>query len=275
MVVADLVGDHRSGWPDSLQQRAGQRPRTGAGLEHPGAREHVAPHEDLRGVLRVDDLRAARHRQHVVGQQRAQREVGRADRGHDDAALGLADQVVVGQPAAVGVVLPACLQGQGVAAALGVGELDAVAGAEGATAGGQLRVVARQAHRQEHRRARSAGAPARGGPSRSDTAPTLASPPARHCLRLHANAAGARARHRSAPPAPRRTSTGRRQHATVIAVEACRLLVITVCVRARSVGHAVGGSTVSTPERRSPAVFAPDRRSNERTERAGGRAWMR
>jgi len=45
----------------------------------------------------------------------------------------------VGQTAAVGVILPAFLQREGVAAALGVGELDAVTGAEGAAAGERIR----------------------------------------------------------------------------------------------------------------------------------------
>jgi len=95
-------------------------------LEDAGAGEHVAPHEDLGGVLGVDDLRAAGHRQHVVGEQRPQREVGRADRRDDDAALRPADQVVVGEPAAVRMVLPTDLQGQRVVAALRVGELHAL-----------------------------------------------------------------------------------------------------------------------------------------------------
>ena len=82
---------------DRPQQRAGQRARPGAGLENRCAREDVAPVHDLRGVLRVDHRGAARHRQHVVGEQRPQRQVGGAGRGADHAAVGLADQVVVRQ----------------------------------------------------------------------------------------------------------------------------------------------------------------------------------
>ena len=55
-------------------------PEPGARLQHARAGEDVAPHEDLRGVLGVDHLRAAGHREHVVGEPGAQREVGRAGR---------------------------------------------------------------------------------------------------------------------------------------------------------------------------------------------------
>ena len=48
-------------------------------------------------------------------------------------ALGAADQVVVGQSAPVGVELPAVLEGDGVHLPAGIGELDEVAGDEGAT----------------------------------------------------------------------------------------------------------------------------------------------
>ena len=77
-VVAQLVRVQLAAGADGPQQRAGQRARAGAGLEHLGAREDVAHGDDLRRVLRVDHLRAARHGQHVVGEQRAQRQVRRA-----------------------------------------------------------------------------------------------------------------------------------------------------------------------------------------------------
>ena len=149
VVGANLVGGDAAGGTDRAQQRAGQRARAGAGLEHPGAREDVAPHQDLRGVLGVDHLRAARHGQHVVGEQRPQREVGGAAGGGDHRALRLADHVVVRDRAAVGVVLAALGEHQRIAAALGIGELYPVSDLEraarvGCRHGGDIR---RRAHR--------------------------------------------------------------------------------------------------------------------------------
>ena len=126
VVGAHVVGDHLPLRPDGAQQRTRQRPGSGPGLQHPGAGEDVALVHDLRGVLRVDHLRAARHRQHVVDQQRPQHQeliaVGRLDH----AALRLPDHRVVRDRAAVGVELAAGAEHHRVVPALGVGELHAI-----------------------------------------------------------------------------------------------------------------------------------------------------
>jgi hypothetical protein len=122
--------------PHRAQQRAGQRPGAGAGLEHPHARADVAEADDLGGVLGVDDLRTPRHGEHEVGQQRPEREVAGVGRRVDDGALRRADQVVVRDRPAVGVEELAGLEDDGVQPALGVGELHPVAGDEGP--GGRL-----------------------------------------------------------------------------------------------------------------------------------------
>jgi hypothetical protein len=84
----------------------------------------------VRGILRVDDRRPARHGQHEVAQQRPQGEVGRAARRRDDQPLGRTDQLVVTDDAAMGVELATHLQRDGVPALLRVGELDPVTRAE-------------------------------------------------------------------------------------------------------------------------------------------------
>jgi hypothetical protein len=48
---------------------------THAGLDHAGAGEDVGHGHDLAGVLGIDHCRAARHREHVVAEQRTDREV--------------------------------------------------------------------------------------------------------------------------------------------------------------------------------------------------------
>ena len=54
--------------PERSQQRHGERAGPHARLEHPRAGEDVSEHQDRTEVLRVDHLRAARHRHHVVDQ---------------------------------------------------------------------------------------------------------------------------------------------------------------------------------------------------------------
>jgi hypothetical protein len=130
-VLAPLVGVDVPAVAHRAQQRAGQRAGADAGLEHPGARVDVRHRDDLRGVLRVDDGGAARHRQDVVGQQRAQRQVVHAPGGAHDAALGLADQRVVVEVALVRVELLAWGERERVVPALGVGQLDQVPRLEG------------------------------------------------------------------------------------------------------------------------------------------------
>jgi len=86
----------------------------------------VAHRDDLAGVLRVDDRCPARHRHHVVGQQRPQGEVFDASGVGHHAGLGSPDELVVGQPALVGVKFPPGFQSDRMQATLGVGELHAV-----------------------------------------------------------------------------------------------------------------------------------------------------
>ena len=132
-----LVRRHQALVADRAQQRHRQRARPDAGLDDPGAREDVGHVHDLAGVLGIDHRRAARHRQHVVGEQRA------AARGRSTPPVvvttvpsGLPDQRVVGDRALVGVELLAGDQGDRVHPALGVGELDPVAHGERAAAVG-------------------------------------------------------------------------------------------------------------------------------------------
>ena len=94
VVVAYLVGRHPPLGPDGAQQRARQRPGTGTGLQHPRAREDVALVHDLGGVLGVDDLCAARHRHHVIDEQRPQHEELVAAGGLDHTALRQPDDGV-------------------------------------------------------------------------------------------------------------------------------------------------------------------------------------
>ena len=58
--------------PTARSSEHGQRARADARLDDPGAGEDVGHRDDLRGVLGVDHRGAAGHREHVVGQQRAQ-----------------------------------------------------------------------------------------------------------------------------------------------------------------------------------------------------------
>ena len=102
-ILALLVRDDLALGPDGAQERQRQRARPHPRLEHVRAREDVGPEENHREVLRVDDLGAARHVEHVLGQRRAQRETARALRGAHPRAVGLADDVLVLDPPAVGV----------------------------------------------------------------------------------------------------------------------------------------------------------------------------
>ena len=138
VVVAHLVGRHPPLGPDRAQQRARQRTGAGAGLQHAGAGEDVALVHDLGGVLRVDHLRAARHRHHVVDQQRPQHQERVAVGGLDHAALRQPDHGVVGDRAAVGVELAAGGEHHRVVPTLGVGELDAITDGERAGCVAQL-----------------------------------------------------------------------------------------------------------------------------------------
>src|SRR5690606_36749627 len=105
-----------------------------AGRAPPGARVDVGHADDLGGVPRVDYGGAARHGEHVVGQQRPQGEVLDLGGVGHDAALGLPDELLVLEVALVRVERATGLERDGVQAALGVGQLDLVAHAERAAA---------------------------------------------------------------------------------------------------------------------------------------------
>ena len=137
---------------DGAQQPERERAGADARLDDRRAGEDVGLREDLRGILRVDDRGAARHRHHEVGQQRPQREVGPAVGGLDDGAVGLPDQHVVGEDAAVRVELLARFERDRVDAALGTGQLHAVAGDERTgRRGGALTVPLRRGRRGPRR----------------------------------------------------------------------------------------------------------------------------
>ena len=135
-VLTTLDGQQVAALPDGGEQVHGEGPRADAGLQDAGAGEDVAQGDDLTGVLGVDHLRAAGHGQDVVGQERAQQEQLVAGVGLDDAALVHADDVSVVEGAAHGLEVAVGVEQKGVLAALGVGDLDAFAVAEGATATG-------------------------------------------------------------------------------------------------------------------------------------------
>ena len=129
-VLAPLVRRQPAARPDGLEQRHRQGAGADPGLDDVRAGEDVGHLHNVAGVLGVDDLRAAGHRQHVVAQQRLECEVlRRADR-HDD-GVGAADEAVMVEDPLVGVELSAHLEGDRVHPALGVGELYLVARGEG------------------------------------------------------------------------------------------------------------------------------------------------
>src|SRR5699024_2830243 len=122
---------------DGAQEGEGEPARTYTRFNDPGAGEDVGHRDDLRGVLRVDGGGAAGHGEYVVRQQRTQREEFRAGGGGDDAALGVADELFVGEGPAVGVQHLPLDEGERGQAAFGGGEPPATAGPEraGALAG--------------------------------------------------------------------------------------------------------------------------------------------
>ena len=78
-LLAALEREEAARRADRAQQPERQRARADAGLDDGGAREDVGLREDLRGILRVDDRGAARHRHDEVAEQRTQGEVLDAD----------------------------------------------------------------------------------------------------------------------------------------------------------------------------------------------------
>ena len=71
-VVADLVSGHPALRPDRAQECHGQRAGADTRTRGSARREDVGEHEDGAEVLRIDDLRTARHLQHVLGERRPQ-----------------------------------------------------------------------------------------------------------------------------------------------------------------------------------------------------------
>ena len=127
-------GVHATVVADCTQQRDGQCAGADAGFDDACAGEDVCLDDDLGGVLGVDDGCAARHGEHEVLVEGAQRLVEDAVSVGDDGAFGCADEVVVLEEALVGVVFAAFGEGDGGDAAAFVSDLDALAGAEGAAA---------------------------------------------------------------------------------------------------------------------------------------------
>ena len=132
-ILAALDGQQVAALPDGREQVHGQRARANPGLQDTGAGENVAHSDDLSGVLGVDHLCTTGHGQHVVGQERAQQEQLVARIGLDDAALVHADDVSMAERAAHGLEVAVGVEQKGVLTALSVGDLDALAVAEGPT----------------------------------------------------------------------------------------------------------------------------------------------
>ena len=127
----------------------------------------VGEHQDRPEVLRIDDLRAARHLEDVLGERRPHRDEARALGAADRDAFVVADDRVVLDDAGVGVELRAGGERDEVAPLLVVDEEHAVAGGErpvhGAGSGspsiGRRRPVARACSRQNAQRSPGVGAP--------------------------------------------------------------------------------------------------------------------
>ena len=137
-----------------VQQIHAHRARAGTGLKHAHAGADVAELNDLGDVLRIHDLRAARHRKHIIGQSRAHHRIlPAADgarrfprlvlvflgvdlidlclalgvHGEDDGAFGLADHIVMQNQAMLGLRGAAGHKLIGDLLALAVGELHLLA----------------------------------------------------------------------------------------------------------------------------------------------------
>ena len=101
-LFATFVRRHPPVRADGPEEGAGEGAGADAGLHDVGTGEDVGERDDLRGVLGVDDGRAARHRDHELREQRSEAEVLPARGGDDREALLAADQLVVLDVAAVG-----------------------------------------------------------------------------------------------------------------------------------------------------------------------------
>ena len=132
---AALAGDEAPFRSDRRQQREREGPRSQPRLEDPGAGVDVGYVDDLRRVLRVDDGRPPGHGQDVVGDEGAQSQEAPAVLGLQDRALLGADELGVAEGAPSRLEVAVARERDRVLAALGIRQLDAVAGAEGPSAG--------------------------------------------------------------------------------------------------------------------------------------------
>src|ERR687891_1930530 len=98
-----LVGDDAPLGTGGAAQRHRERPGSRPGLEHIGTRGDVGLDEDRADVLRIHDLRPARHLQNEVGHPWAERVERHAGRGPDHCPLVGSDEQIVRHAAAVGV----------------------------------------------------------------------------------------------------------------------------------------------------------------------------
>ena len=178
VVGPHLVGHHRPCRPDGLQQRTGQRPRTRRPPPAPGRPGRCRP---TSGSARRPWGRSPAPRAAWTARSRpaAGAAPGTGVPTGETTRLpsGLADQVVVGQSAAVGVILPARLQDQRVVAALGVGELHPVPGPERAAAAGPGAGRRGLGHTAVVRRRRRGGGISRESRALDDEQPLAVGPP--------------------------------------------------------------------------------------------------
>ena len=90
-LLAHLVGDDAARGPHQPQEHERERARAEPGLDHRLARTDVGEQGDRRQILRVDDLGAPRHLEHVLGEGGAEGQVPGALARHRDHALGEPD----------------------------------------------------------------------------------------------------------------------------------------------------------------------------------------
>ncbi len=127
---AALERDQATVVADRADQRERQSARPHSGFDDDTARKHIGLGDDLRGILRVDDRGAPRHRHDEVAQQGTQRQVLVPAAVGDDRAVGLADQCGVPQHAVVRVQFAVLAERDRVHAVLRTGELNAIADPE-------------------------------------------------------------------------------------------------------------------------------------------------
>ena len=142
-VLAAFDGDQATARSYGVQERHGQGTRPGPSLDDRGTREDIAHVGDDARILGVDNRCAARHRHDIVNLKGTQDLELTPLIGHDDLAVGAADNVVVVESTAVGLKASAMYQDHLVEASLRVANLNAVALGQGASAGGLAKVSGR------------------------------------------------------------------------------------------------------------------------------------